>query len=349
MTAVKIMVVDDTITYRQIVSKVVESIPGTELVASASSGRTALMKLEGTKPDLIFLDVMMPEMDGIETLRQVKLINPDVAVVMVSGVDKENAKITLASLEAGALDFVAKPQTSGMAESMELLKNALEPIINLVRDRLAPHRKAVPAPSKVLPTVKKSDQKPFDLVVLGISTGGPNALYTLFSGLKGTVPCPFLIVQHMPPLFTQSLAERLDWVTQMKVKEAQEGDLLAPGMVFIAPGGKHMVVTQGPKGNQVSILDSPPVNHCKPAVDVLFASVSKLPGLRPLSVVMTGMGRDGTEGVKALKGTGTYCLVQDEATSVVWGMPGSVYESQGADEVLPLEKIGARILELTCT
>jgi len=348
--SIKIMVVDDTITYRQIVGKVVESIDGAELFSSASSGRTALMKLESARPDLIFLDVMMPEMDGIETLSHIKEKYPDLPVVMVSGVDLENAKTTLASLEAGALDFVAKPQTQGMAESMSQLKTALEPVIRLVRDRLYPEEKNAPVAKVIrsVPTAESKElDKPFNMILLGISTGGPSALFSLFSILKGKLPCPLLIVQHMPPMFTQSLAERLNGISEMEVTEAVDGEPALAGRVYIAPGGKHLVVVPGGSGYTLKVTDTPPVNHCKPAVDVLFDSVAGISSAHPLSVVMTGMGKDGTSGVRSLKQAGTYTLVQDQESSVVWGMPGSVYEAKLADEILPIEGLAKRITELS--
>jgi len=346
---IKIMVVDDTITYRQIVSKVVQSIEGTEFCCSASSGRTALMKLEASQPDLIFLDVLMPEMDGIETLIQVKAKYPHIAVVMVSGVDFENAKVTLESLEAGALDFVAKPQTTGMAESMAQLKEAFEPIIQLIRDQLYPPTKTLPVvqPPKAVQVVSTPQgNQPFDLIVLGISTGGPNALYSLFSLLKGKLPCPVLIVQHMPAMFTKSLADRLDGISEMTIVEAAGGELATPGTVYIAPGGKHMVVKKVGGTYALEVTDTPAVNHCKPSVDVLFDSVASL-SANPLSVVMTGMGKDGTRGVASLKQKGTYTLVQDQESSIVWGMPGSVYEANLADEILSIEGIAKRVTELS--
>lgn len=349
---IKIMVVDDTITYRQILSKVVESLPGAELISSASSGRTALMKLESLKPDLVFLDVMMPEMDGIETLRHIKEKFPAVEVVMVSGVDKEAAKVTLSSLELGALDFVAKPHATSMEEGLSHLTEALEPVIEVVRQRKGKSSRPAPKPPLVpaakAPEVPKGKPKGgYSAILLGISTGGPNALHDLFSALKTKLSVPVMIVQHMPPMFTASLAERLDAVSPMTVKEAEAGEAALPGHVYIAPGGKHMALYRDGGALKLQIMDGPPVNHCKPAVDVLFDSAAKLGDLNPLLVVMTGMGKDGARGASKLRAQGAYCLIQDEPSSVVWGMPGAVYEAKAADEVLPLGKLGARMLELT--
>lgn len=353
---VRVMVVDDTITYRQILSNVVKILPNAELVGTASSGKTALMKIKSLKPDLVFLDVMMPEMDGIETLQHMKEVNPTVQVVMVSGFDMANAKATLDSLENGALDFVAKPKARDMQDGIEQLKHSLEPLVEVVMQKMGksgtPVQPVIPSPaprhpvSSVVGTGQKDGK--YDLVLIGISTGGPNALQKLFESIEGELDCPVLIVQHMPPMFTRSLADRLSSLSSMDIVEAEDNQSAQSGKVYIAPGGKHMVLREKAGGDyQIKIIDSPPVNHCKPAVDVLFRSVAAFRNINMLCVIMTGMGRDGTAGVRAVKRKGNYCIIQDESSSVVWGMPGSVYGESLADEVLPLDKLGQRIVELT--
>ncbi len=350
---IRIMVVDDTITYRQILSKIVRILPDTELAGTASSGKTALMKLASIKPHLIFLDIMMPNMDGIETLRRIKEHDSNIQVIMVSGAEPTTAKATLDSLGNGALDFVAKPIASDMQEGITQLKEALEPLVEIVREKVFQPTEASPETIPELdrpitvdaaPTIDKK----VDLVLIGVSTGGPNALHTLFKSIQCRLQCPILIVQHMPAVFTRSLAERLDKVTPLKVKEADDHEIPQAEHVYIAPGGKHMILRGKIGGSQeIRVIDSPPVNHCKPAVDMLFNSAANLENIDCLSIVMTGMGRDGTEGVRRLKKSGAPCLIQDKTTSVVWGMPGSIYEASLADEVLPLGKLGARIVELT--
>ncbi|MCP4750266.1 MAG: chemotaxis-specific protein-glutamate methyltransferase CheB [Proteobacteria bacterium] len=350
---VSIMVVDDSITYRRILSKIVEEMRDTELVGTASSGKTALMKLPTLKPHLVFLDIMMPELDGIETLRKVKEYDPNIQVVMVSGIDSENARSTLKSLENGALDFVAKPNAVDMKTGLEHLKNSLEPLVEIVRGKvypdtnLSPTANAESAEHDGAVSIQVSAKKT-DFVLIGVSTGGPNALSRMFMSIRDRHQCPILIVQHMPPVFTESLAERLNAVTPLEVKEARDSDVPLNGHVYIAPGGKHMILRKTPEGGiEIGVVDSPPVNHCKPAVDVLFGSVAELDKVDSLCIVMTGMGRDGTEGVRKLKSKGTPCLIQDKESSVVWGMPGSVYDSALFDEVLPLDRLGERIAELT--
>jgi len=362
---VKVMVIDDTITYRQILSHVLGSFSNVEVVGTANSGKTGLMKIPSLKPDLIFLDIMMPDMDGVETLRQIKPEYPEIQVVMISAFDMNNAKATLSSLESGALDFIGKPITDSVDESIEQLKRAIRPIIEIVEVQKQKARKTDEKETD-LPKIKPAiitDKIPIrlakirenkvgklDVVLIGISTGGPNALFDLIKSLDGKIECPIMVVQHMPPLFTQSLAERLDAINQTTVCEAIDGQVLENGTFYIAPGGKHMVLRKGSSNKLfVGITDDPPINHCKPAVDVLFLSVAQQKNIHPLTIIMTGMGRDGTQGVVELKKNGTYCLIQDEESSVVWGMPGSVYEADCADEILPLNQIGQRIIQLSAS
>lgn len=362
---IKVMVVDDTITYRQILSKVVESLPGTRLVGTAMSGNTALMKVDSLKPDLILLDVMMPELDGLATLQILKKKWPEIQIIMISSYEKDNAKATMRSLEYGALDFIAKPIVSDQREGIQELHEKLLPLVSVVLEKKY-GRKSISSKPRVLPRpspkreiqetstrrkVKSSipSSTKIELVVIGISTGGPNSLQKMLPKIAPSLPCPVIIVQHMPPLFTSSLAERLQKFSRMEVKEAEHGEIPKAGGVYIAPGGKHLVVRPQKMGDgviEMAVIDTPPVNHCKPSVDVLFRSVARLYGKKVLSVIMTGMGRDGTEGVEALKKSNAYCLVQDEETSVVWGMPRSVYEKGLADEVLALEQISDRINQI---
>lgn len=353
LNKVRVMVVDDTITYRQILSNVVSTLSNAELAGTASSGKTAVMKFKSLKPDLVFLDVMMPEMDGIETLKELKKIDPDVQVVMISGFDMANAKATLDSLENGALDFVAKPTAQNIQDGVNQLQSALKPLVEIVLNKIAPKsptatkvssRKTTTDVNKSIP---KTDIGSLDYVMIGISTGGPNALQKLFESIKVDINCPVLVVQHMPPMFTKSLAERLNQISSMNIVEASDCEIPEKGHVYIAPGGKHMVLRKNSKNrHEIRIIDSPPVNHCKPAVDILFRSVAGFRGVKHLTIIMTGMGKDGTEGLKSLKRKGTYSMIQDEKTSVVWGMPGSAYAESLVDEVLPLNEIGNRIVEL---
>lgn len=370
------LVVDDTVTDRKILSGVLSEIRGVDLVGTAPNGQIGLSKIELKKPDLVLLDLFMPEMDGLQTLAQIKKKFPDVDVVIISGVNREDAKITVKALEAGALDFIPKPRTASMSESMAELKRNISRLIPIsqtrkysrqIRDisKAPPPPKRIPPPNRetfrpvaVRPALKpvpikkriaetkkfkKSDR--IDIVALGVSTGGPNALQTIVPKLDHDFPVPILAVQHMPPMFTASLAQRLDTESSIKVVEGGENQNVEKGVMYIAPGGKHMVVRKSVANRfEIGIVDSPPVNSCKPAVDVLFRSISMAYGGRVLMVILTGMGNDGASGVAAIRRKGGYAIVQDEKTSVVWGMPGTVAEAGQADEILPLDKMAERIM-----
>lgn len=364
---VKILVVDDSITYRQILMTVIDRIADAECIGTAASGQIALRKANTLQPDLVLLDVVMPDMDGVETLRQIKQAHPDMEAIMISSFDMDNAKETLRSLEIGALDFIAKPKTASAEEGINELAKYLQPLIHLVETKkyasLSRHAKApaikktVAAPlsaSAVSSTrepiaLRTHDrrQKKIDLIAIGISTGGPKALDYLVPRLNAALPCPVVIVQHMPPMFTESLAAKLDATTALKVAEAKGGEKLSSGHIYIAQGGKHLVIKEKLNdGFYLALNENPPVNNCRPAVDVLFRSVATTFKGRVLAVVMTGMGRDGTEGVKMLKRNDCHCIAQDEASSVVWGMPGSVVASGLANEVVPLEQLADKINQL---
>lgn len=369
----KILVVDDTVTYRQILSSVVSNIQNTELMGTAPNGKIALSKIELSLPDLVLLDVSMPEMDGLEALQRIKKNFPSIEVVMVSGSDRGNANLTMQALNFGALDFIPKPEGKSPEESLAVLQTALISIISVVRTRKylrqtrsieKPGGKAITI-AKVIPAQvtgmhsgetppivqvpPKSERKigKIDVVALGVSTGGPNALQNVIPRIEKDFPLPIVAVQHMPPLFTASLAEKLDKDSNISVVEAKEGDKIKKGQMYIAPGGHHMVIRKGGINNfTVGIVDSPPVNSCRPSVDVLFRSVGMVFGGNVLTVILTGMGNDGTDGVLTIRRKGGYSIVQDETTSVVWGMPGSVVEAQAADEILPLDKIADRIMQI---
>lgn len=364
--SLKILIVDDTVTYRNIITSAVSGLPGTEVVGTASNGKIALSRIEASPPDLVLLDVTMPVMDGLETLTVIRGEHPDVDVVMVSGIDRGNANMTMRALGLGALDFVAKPQAATPEENLDLLRKSLGPIISLVRTRkyarqtrkfaadtppapAAPRTFSsflktapeFPPPAKASAPVERRSRR-IDVVGIGVSTGGPNALQKIIPQIDGKLRVPILTVQHMPPTFTQSLAERLDRDSAITVEEAHDGSPVDPGKMYIAPGGHHLVARR----DSLGIVDSPPVNNCRPSVDVLFRSMSAVYGGNILAVILTGMGRDGAAGVAAIRRRGGYCIVQDEATSVVWGMPQAVVEAQDADEILPVDKIARRIIEI---
>ena len=373
----KILVVDDTVTDRRILSKVIGEIDRAELAGVASSGKLALSKIGVKKPDLVLLDVYMPDMDGLETLKQIKERHPDVDVVMISGVDRETAPITVKALESGALDFISKPRGASVAANAAELRNALGWLVSMARTRkytrqvkgIANGRAAAPVPAPAFrpvvksplpvpavpaektppPILKRPDRKPgrIDMVAIGVSTGGPNALQEVVPKLRSDFPLPILAVQHMPAMFTASLAARLDAISSIRVVEGADGGAIDRGALYIAQGGRHMVVHRNTDNRRVlALTDSPPVNSCRPSVDVLFRSLAMTYGGHVLMVILTGMGSDGLAGVTAVRRKGGYAIVQDEKSSVIWGMPGAVAEADQADEIVPLSRMAARINEI---
>jgi two-component system chemotaxis response regulator CheB len=367
-----VLIVDDTVVYRRILSEVVESLPDTVLAGTAPHGRLAMTRLEQNPVDLVLLDVEMPEMDGLETLKEIRRLHPATSVVMVSGTNMSSAEITLRCLEQGAIDFLRKPEGSDVEASRNELKEKLRPLVRHVQTRLnlqrgsSPARapSAPPAPSPVKPLVQPEAPLPprpvrsaplpsrFDVVGIGVSTGGPNALLEVVPKLPADFPLPILLVQHMPPLFTASLAEHLDQKSKLSVREAKDGEAILPGSVLIAPGGKHMVVRRyadGEKGGAVPVVglnENPPEHSCRPSVDVLFRSIAAQYEGNMLAVIMTGMGSDGCEGVRAMKRRGCLCLAQTESTCVVYGMPLAVDEAGLSDERIPLERLADRLIHL---
>ncbi len=341
---VTVLVVDDSITYRQILVSIIEKISEAESVGTASSGAIALRKIAALLPDLVLLDVDMPNMDGVAILQQIKQSYPTVEVILISDFALDDTKKMLNSLQINVLAFVAKPSDANV------LVRYLQPFIHLLQTRkyavLGQHQPRTITRVKTPQNepIKKAD---YDLCVIGVSTGGPEALDQLIPQLDNNLPCPIIIVQHMPPNFTHALAEKLNSLTRLQVLEARGGETLKSGYIYIAQGGKHLVLRTALEGGfYLAANDAPPVHHCKPSVDVLFRSVAAVFTGKVLAIVMTGMGRDGTDGVRMLKTKGCRCLVQDEASSVVWGMPKSVYEAGLADEVLPLKQLGVRISAL---
>ncbi|GAB0056101.1 Protein-glutamate methylesterase/protein-glutamine glutaminase [Candidatus Magnetaquicoccaceae bacterium FCR-1] len=405
---IKAMVVDDTITYRMIMKNVAESIPGIRVTATSSNGKLALDKIvaqftanDPERPDLVLLDVEMPVMDGLTTLKELRKRYPKLTVVMVSSTSRQNANIIVECLNAGALDFITKPLENNVEKAKTTLRQSLEPILTVLQQNLendkggsggsgsapsspppvshAPQAFAMPAPGARMPmpsTPPRTSPMPPppgrmaplpsapivaptrsaismkgpphpDLLLIGSSTGGPAALTTIFSMLREKLPIPTLIVQHMPPVFTTSLAAQLSRASGLMVKEARDEQPLTPGSVTIAMGGRHMTLQNRDGSLKLILNDGPKVNECRPAVDVLFMSVAASFTGNILSVILTGMGRDGTNGVDALKRGGkTWCITQDKNSCVVYGMPRSVEEKGLSDESLSLETIGPRIIQL---
>ena len=376
-----VMVVDDSAVYRKILTGVLEDIPGVHIVGTAANGRLALERMERLRPQAVLLDVEMPEMNGLETLEKIRSVFPTVGVVMISSMGKRAVDTTVAALEKGAIDFITKPDGESPEENHKTLVERLSPILwtfNTKRTLASVRQKhqhsyqssVAHAPTTVSPTdVLKQPTKPprsalmitaaprpvappaiqkVEAVLIGVSTGGPNALGVVIPALPKDLGVPVLIVQHMPPVFTASLAKSLEKKSRLAVVEAEEGQIIEAGTVYIAPGGKHMVVRREKDGGRyaVGLNENPPENSCRPAVDVLFRSAAALYGGGTLSVIMTGMGQDGLNGVKALKQRGGRCLTQDEATCTIYGMPLAVDRAGLSDESLPLNLLADRIAKI---
>lgn len=352
MSRIRVLIVDDAVVIRRLVGDVLGSDPEIEVVGTAANGRIALQKISQCNPDVVTMDVEMPEMNGIETVRELRKTWPRLPVIMFSTLTERGGTATLDALEAGASDYVTKPANVGsVTAGLEAVRRDLIPKIKALAGRvsLPPPRPAAP-PAAVLPPAVRTPVTPLarvtggiDILTIGVSTGGPNALAAMLPSLPKSLPVPVVIVQHMPPMFTRLLAERLNAQCGLDVLEGQPGQPVVPGRVYIAPGDYHMVVARQGTRHVLALNQAPPENSCRPAVDVLFRSVVEHFGPRTLGVILTGMGQDGLRGCELIREVGGQVLAQDEATSVVWGMPGFVARAGLADRVLPLDMIAAEI------
>jgi two-component system chemotaxis response regulator CheB len=350
---IRALVVDDAVVMRKLISEALARDCDIEVVGVAASGSIALQKLTQVNPDVITLDVEMPDMDGIATLREIRKTHPKLPVIMFSTLTSRGAETTLEALSCGATDYVAKPSNVGnVGECINRLQTELIAKVKVHCRHLgvetvhtAP-KNFVPAVRPIVPTLP-SVRLPVEMVCVGTSTGGPNALADVFKNVPAEFPVPVVIVQHMPPLFTAMLAERLTASCPLKFHEGGEGQLVEAGHAYIAPGGRHMEVQRVGTQMRLRLTDAPPENSCRPAADVLFRSVVAACGGNVLGVVMTGMGQDGLRGCEYIREKRGQVIVQDEATSVVWGMPGYVAQAGLADKVVPLHQIAAEIISRT--
>jgi two-component system chemotaxis response regulator CheB len=360
---IRVMVVDDSSVIRRLVTQALEQDPAVDVVGSAGNGLIALQRIPQFHPDVLTLDIEMPEMDGLETLRRVRREFPQIRVIMFSTLTERGAAITLEALTLGADDYVAKVSNEGsLDQSMTRLRVELIPKIRQffhlpgsdarpaqtesVRDAASRPIRTDPDHSgriSGVPAFRAASIRP-KVVVIGVSTGGPSALGEILPQLPSAFPLPVLMVQHMPPLFTRLLAERLNTMCHIPVAEAVHGDLIEPGKILVAPGDFHLKVVSSGEGVRVCLDQSSPENSCRPAVDVLFSSVGSVYGGAVIAVILTGMGQDGLRGAEILRAQGASVLAQDEASSVVWGMPGAVVRAGLADRVLPLDHVVPEIL-----
>ena len=356
MNKIRVLIVDDSVVVRTMLTNVISTDPDIEVVGTAANGRIGLSKIQQTHPDLVVMDLEMPEMGGLEALREIRRLWPLLPVIMFSSLTMRGAAVTLDALELGANDYVTKPARVDSAEqAVQQIKQDLVCKIRALcgRDR-RPAKSNGTTPFQVPPEAKY--QRPstpvadgrIGLLTIGTSTGGPNALAAVLPTLPADFPVPILIVQHMPPLFTAMLAERLSSKSAIKVTEAVHGDRLKPGHAWIAPGDYHMALRSSQGTTTIELNQEPRENSCRPSVDVLLRSVARTYGAATLAVIMTGMGQDGLLGCEMIRDAGGTIYVQDEATSVVWGMPGFVARGGLADRVLPLAFLGAAITSRVC-
>ena len=383
------MVVDDSATVRTLLQRIIEAEPGFKVIATARDGQLAVERCKELKPDIVTLDVEMPNMSGLEALPRLLEVHRSVGVLMCSSLTSRGAKETVEALLHGALDYITKPAGTGSyEESMNQFRSAIVPKLKALASRkrsvapLSPLSVARPTPSVDKPaslrTAERTSLRPKEssvrtperislrpkensvrtpertslrptrrprILALGSSTGGPVALSEMLQGLPASFPLPIVIAQHMPEIFTRLLAERLSDVSKFKVREAVAGEVLRAGEAWIAPGNFHMTVeTNASQQLSIGINSGTPVNSCRPSIDVLFESVAKCCGGDVICALLTGMGHDGRDGAKAIRQAGGQVLAQDEASSVVWGIPGAVVSAGLASGVYPLKQLPDQIM-----
>jgi two-component system, chemotaxis family, protein-glutamate methylesterase/glutaminase len=354
---IRVMVVDDAVVFRGLVTRWLADEPDMEVASAHRNGHEAVENFLRVDPDVVVLDIEMPVLDGLEALPLLLARKPGVTVIISSTVTRRNAEVGMRALALGAADYISKPETNReITMSPEFRRGLIERIRALGRRQLSRFPRAFvpadPAPSVVPAPVtiklRPYSTQPAKVVVIGSSTGGPQALQVLLRGLAPVLRrVPVLVTQHMPPTFTTILAEHLGRTAGRPAHEGINGELLVPGTIYVAPGARHMVIGPDADRPRIVINDDPPVHFCKPAVDPLFASAAATFGAGALGVILTGMGSDGAAGAAHIASAGGSVIAQDEATSVIWGMPGTAAEAGVCAGVLPLDGIAAKLAELT--
>ncbi len=341
---ISVLVVDDSVVVRRLIVDALGGVPGIRIVGTASNGRLALTKIEQLHPDLVTMDIEMPEMDGLTALRELRKKYRRLPVIMFSTLTEAGAAATLDALAAGASDYVTKPtQMSSLSAAQAMVREQLVPRIQALAGKPVPRSApARGAPPPTSPAPRPSG--PVSALLIGASTGGPDALAKVITVLPRDLPVPVLVVQHMPPVFTAMFAERLNRLSAVTVVEAQDGMAVVAGRVYIAPGDRHLQVVQRGTNLVTRLNDGPPENSCRPAVDVLFRSAVPIYGATAVATILTGMGQDGKRGAEELHAVGAEIVAQDEASSVVWGMPGAVVAAELAHTVLPLGEIAQHLV-----
>lgn len=348
MQRIRVLIVDDSAVIRRILREAFTADSMFEVAGVAANGRIALQMIEQVRPDMVTLDIEMPEMDGLQTLRAIRARHRELPIIMFSTLTMHGAAATIEALSLGATDYANKPADVGsFGQAVTVVSGQLIPKAKAVcstvsRERAHPVQKS----SGRFQSIPVSRRGRVDVLAIGTSTGGPNALAEILPHIPAEFPVPVLIVQHMPPLFTKFLAERLSATCSIPVCEAVAGQRVGPGQAWIAPGDYHMVLKRNGTAVELALEKSPPENSCRPSVDVLFRSVANVYGRDALALVMTGMGQDGLLGCEMIRRSGGQIFVQDEESSVVWGMPGFVARAGLADKVLPLQEIGPELVRV---
>ncbi len=359
---IRVMLVDDAVVVRGLFARWVESEPDLDVVATLRTGRDAVNQLERVNPDVVVLDVDMPDLDGIAALPLLLEKKRDLVVIMASTLTRRNAEISLRALSLGAADYIPKPASNREVSAATAFRRDLIEKIRQLGQRAKRLRSVVP-PTRTAPSIvpqpveevalsspiklRPMPTTPPSVLLIGASTGGPQALNSLIAQIGGVLQrAPVLITQHMPATFTAVLAEHLARIANCPVREAADGEKINAGVIYLAPGGKHMKVIRRNGAAVISIEDGPMVNFCKPAVDPMFSSAAEVWGNKVLALVLTGMGSDGLAGAKSIVAAGGHVLAQDEATSAVWGMPGQVTNAGLCSAVVPLPEMAARLTRL---
>ncbi len=364
--AIRVMVVDDSVVIRGLLSRWLKEAPGIEVAAACRNGKVAVEQIERVDPDIVVLDIEMPEMDGMMALPLLLAKKPGLKVIMASTLTKRNAGISMKALSLGAVDYIPKPEGNhGVTTSADFRRDLIAKITAIGGAKLrrftpkpATAKRAVPeTPKKAgvislreadasVSLVPFSNQKPA-LLAIGSSTGGPQALTRLLTAISPFLDAvPTVITQHMPATFTAILADNLASATGRACKEASDGEKIEAGIIYIAPGGKHLVLNKSAGGVSARLDDSPPVNFCKPAVDPMFDSIAAIYRGAVLGIILTGMGHDGRDGATSIRKAGGSIIAQDEETSVVWGMPGAAAQAGICSAVLPLDRISQKIIDI---
>jgi len=348
---IRVLIVDDSAVVRRLLTRALSEHPSLLIVGTAANGELALQRVANCNPDVVTLDIEMPEMNGLEVLQHIRRDYPDTRVVMFSTLTERGASMTLEALTLGADDYITKSSLAASGNiSIEVIQQTIIPKITQFfpladENQAAQWPAAAPGASAPVRPRLSPAAKP-KIVVIGVSTGGPTALGTILPQIPANFPLPILIVQHMPPLFTRLLSERLNAACALQVEEATQGAAVQVGRILVAPGDFHMKVALMNGDIGIALEQSAPQNFCRPAVDVLFHSVAEVYGGSAVAVVLTGMGQDGLRGAEVLKANGAYVLAQDKATSVVWGMPGAVITSGIADRVLSLQQVAPELIRI---